>query len=157
MTVGPEKLQCQIINFFPVTVRNILSYGLEKSVLTIYFHFYSPNIMLWKDKFSQQHFVKTSWTLLCTFSESVFNTLYIETKHKFPSGKINSTKNALFFLLQARTYHSFTFNLWFLYELKHKIHLSETVHGIFYFLFLLNKMHGLFNFKISSFLSNLKY
>ena len=30
---------------------------------------------------------------------------------KFPSDKINVTKNALFFLLQALTHHSFTFNL----------------------------------------------
>ena len=38
---------------------------------------------------------------------------------KFPSDKINSTKNALFFLLQAPTHHSFTFNLRLLDELNH--------------------------------------
>ena len=37
----------------------------------------------------------------------------------FLSDKINSTNNALFFSL-APTPHSFTFNLQFLYELKHK-------------------------------------
>ena len=38
---------------------------------------------------------------------------------KFPSDKINVTKDALFFLSQAPTHHSFTFNLQFLYKLKH--------------------------------------
>ena len=42
---------------------------------------------------------------------------------KFPSDKINGTKNDLFFLPQAPPHHSFTFNLRFLYELKHKVHL----------------------------------
>ena len=36
------------------------------------------------------------------YSESVFNTLYIEKKHKmlkkFPSDKIKGTKNTIFFL-----------------------------------------------------------
>ena len=54
---------------------------------------------------------------------------------KFPSDKINGTKNALFFLSRAPTHHSFTFNLRFLYELKHKVHISETVCEIFFFRF----------------------
>ena len=54
---------------------------------------------------------------------------------KFPSGKINGTKNVLFFLSRAPTHHSFTFNLQFLYELKHKVRLSKTVYGIFHFRF----------------------
>ena len=75
---------------------------------------------------------------------------------KFPSDKINGTKNALFFLSRAPTYHSFTFSLPFLYELKHKVHLSKTACGIFIldsisfllkFIFLFNKMDGLFDFK----------
>ena len=50
----------------------------------------------------------------------------------------------------------FSFNLWFLYELKYKVHLSKTVWGIFYFdsvsfllkfIFLFNKMDGLFHFE----------
>ena len=49
---------------------------------------------------------------------------------KIPSDKINGTKNALSFLSQALTHHSFTFNLRFLYELKHKVRLSKTVRGI---------------------------
>ena len=52
---------------------------------------------------------------------------------KFPSDKINGTENAFCFLLQAPTHDSFTFNLRFLYELKHKVSLSKTVCGIFHF------------------------
>ena len=37
----------------------------------------------------------------------------------------DSTKNALLFLLWTPTHHSFTFNWWFLYELKHKVLLSK--------------------------------
>ena len=54
---------------------------------------------------------------------------------KFLLGKTNRTKNALFFLLRAPSYHSFTFNLRFLHELKHKVCLSKTVCGIFHFRF----------------------
>ena len=54
---------------------------------------------------------------------------------KFPLYKINGTKNALFFLSRAQTHHSFTFNLQFLYELKHKIGLSKTFCEIFHFRF----------------------
>ena len=54
---------------------------------------------------------------------------------KNPSDKINGTKNALFFLSRAPAHHSFTFNLRFLYELKHKVCLSNTVCGIFHFRF----------------------
>ena len=54
---------------------------------------------------------------------------------KIPSDKINSTKNALFFLSRAAIHHSFTFDLRFLYELKHKVCLSKTVCGIFHFRF----------------------
>ena len=72
------------------------------------------------------------------YSESVFNTPYIEIKQmlkKFPWDKINGTKNALFFLSRAPTHHSFTFNLRFLYELKHKVRSFKTVCGIFHFRF----------------------
>ena len=54
---------------------------------------------------------------------------------KFPSDKINGTKNVLFFLTRAQTHHSFTFNLRFLYALKHKVRPSKTACGIFYFRF----------------------
>ena len=54
---------------------------------------------------------------------------------KFPSNKINGIKNALFLLSRATTHHSFTFNLRFLYNVKHKVRLSKTVCGIFHFRF----------------------
>ena len=43
-------------------------------------------------------------------------------------------KKVVFFLSRAPT-HSFTFNLRFLYELKHKVRLSKIVCGIFHFRF----------------------
>ena len=70
---------------------------------------------------------------------------------KFPSSKINGTKNALFFFPQAPTHHSFTFNWQFLYKLKHMVHLS-TFHSVSFLLnfkFVLNKKHGPFDFKTS--------
>ena len=42
-------------------------------------------------------------------------------------------KKITLFLSRAPTHHSFTFNLWFIYELRHKVRLSKTVRGIFYF------------------------
>ena len=51
------------------------------------------------------------------------------------SDKISGTINAVFFLSGAPTHHIFTFNLRFLYELKHKIHLSKALYGVFHFLF----------------------
>ena len=54
---------------------------------------------------------------------------------KFPSDKITGTKNALFFISRAPTHYSFTFNLRFFYELKHKVLVSKTVCGIFHFRF----------------------
>ena len=53
---------------------------------------------------------------------------------KFPSAKINGT-NVFFFLSRAPTHHSFTFNLRFVYELKHKVPVSKTVCGISHFRF----------------------
>ena len=52
---------------------------------------------------------------------------------RISSDKINGTKHALFFISQAPTYHSFTFNLRFLYDLKHKVRLSKTACEVFYF------------------------
>ena len=54
---------------------------------------------------------------------------------KVSSDKINGTKNVLFLLSRVPTHHSFTFNLWFLYELKHKVRLSKTMSWIFHFWF----------------------
>ena len=48
---------------------------------------------------------------------------------------MSSTENALFFLLEAPTHHSSTFNPRFLHELKDKAHLSKKVCRIFHFRF----------------------
>ena len=82
------------------------------------------------------------------YYESVFNTLYIEIDFEFSLKrlkrlklkrflwtKINGMKNALFSLSRAPTHHSFSFNLRFLYELKHKVGLSKSLWGILHFLF----------------------
>ena len=72
----------------------------------------------------------------------------------FPPDKISGTKNVLFFLSRSPTHHGFTFNLRFFYELKPKICLFKTMCRIFHFpfrfvsiefIFLFNKMHGLFD------------
>ena len=74
---------------------------------------------------------------------------------KFFSDKKNVTKTALFFP-SAPIHHGFTFNLQFLYELKHMVHFSKTcvrfsnfdsVLFLLDFIFLFNKMHRLFDFK----------
>ena len=54
---------------------------------------------------------------------------------KFHSGKINGTKNTLFFYSRAPTNHSFPLNLQFFYELKHKVGLSKTECEAFHFRF----------------------
>ena len=54
---------------------------------------------------------------------------------KFHSDKTSSTKNVLCFLPRAPTHHIFTFNLQFLYELKHKVCPCKTVCGICQFWF----------------------
>ena len=59
----------------------------------------------------------------------------IQMLKKIPSDKINITKYIIFLLSQVSTHHSFTFNSQFLYELKHMVHLSKTVRGIFHFRF----------------------
>ena len=87
---------------------------------------------------------KSAWSNIfwyvkaCIFWKCIQNTIHwdkIRMLKKFPLDKINRTKNALFFLSRAQTHHSFTFNLKFLYELKHKIGLSKTFCEIFHFRF----------------------
>ena len=64
---------------------------------------------------------------------SIHYTLTLNTNvKKFPSDKINVTKNAFFFLSRAPTNHSLTFNSPFFFELKHKVHLPKSVRGIFF-------------------------
>ena len=104
------------------------------------------------------------YVLVCILWKCIQYTIHgdkAQMLKKFQSDKTNGTKNALFFLSRAPTHHSFTFNFRFLYELKHKVQISEAVGGIFHFrflfvfsfsfsfIFLFNKKHGLFNLKTS--------
>ena len=82
---------------------------------------------------------------------------------KIPLDKINGTKNALFLLSWVPTHHSF--NLQFLYELKHKVRLSKTLCGfsifdsasfLLKFILFFKKNYELFDFKTSLILSKLK-
>ena len=57
---------------------------------------------------------------------------------KFPSVKIKVIKNALFFLSQAPTHHSFTFHSQFSQELKPMVYFYKTVYRIFHFWFRLD-------------------
>ena len=76
---------------------------------------------------------------VCIFWKCIQYNIYWDKTQilkKFSSDKINGTKNVPIFLVWwVPTHHSFTFNLRFLYELKHKVRLSKTVCGIFYFWF----------------------
>ena len=75
---------------------------------------------------------------VCIFWKCIQYTIHwdkTQTFKKFPLDKINCTKNSLFFLLRDLTHHSSTFNLQFLYELKHKVCLSKNVCRIFHFRF----------------------
>ena len=74
-------------------------------------------------------------------------------------------KNVLSFLWRGPTHHSFTFNLRFLYELKHKVCFSKTeyvaFHFRFHFIFIkvyifVQQNPWVFGFKTSWFCSKLK-
>ena len=65
---------------------------------------------------------------------------------KFPPDKINDTKNTLFFLSRAPTYHSFTFYLRFLHELKYMVHLDSNLF-LLKFIFLSTKYKDLLTLK----------
>ena len=81
---------------------------------------------------------KKVYEVMFSFWKCIQYTIYRDKRvllKKFPSDKINSTKNTLFFFLWAPTHHSFTFNSQFLYELKHKACIYTTLCGIFHFRF----------------------
>ena len=77
---------------------------------------------------------------------------------KFPSDKIDVTKNALSFISRAPTHHRFISNSQFLCELTPKVYISETECEIFRFqfriifikvYFLFHKKHGHSGLKLS--------
>ena len=110
-------------------------------------------------KVYQVMFFDTEKYKLCRFQKYIQYTIHrdkTQMQKRISSEKINNAKNALSFLSRAPTHESFTFNLRFLYRLKHKVRLSKTICGIFdfrsrllllKFIILFKKMHELFNFK----------
>ena len=111
-------------------VRNYMFTTQIKNTLKAFNDFKNKQKSVWSNVF---WYVK-----VCIFWKCIQYTIHWDKTQmlkKFPSDKINGTKNALFFLSRAPTHHSFTFNLRFLYELKHKVRLSKTVCGIFHFRF----------------------
>ena len=54
---------------------------------------------------------------------------------KIPPDKVNVTQDALLISLASSTYHSFTLNSRYLYELKHQACHSKSMRGIFHLLF----------------------
>ena len=53
-----------------------------------------------------------------------------QTLKRFPSCKIKGTKNAFYFISRAPIHQNFTFNLQFLYELKHKVRRSSSLQKV---------------------------
>ena len=108
----------------------ILSILMVKDTLNAFNDFKNKQKSVWSNVF---WYVK-----VCVFWKCVqYNIHWDKTEilKKFPSDKINGTKNVLFFISRVPTHHSCTFDLRFLYELKLKVRLSKTVRGIFYFRF----------------------
>ena len=71
------------------------------------------------------------------YSESLFSTLYIEIKRMLKRNSFAQNKccRKWTLFLRAPPPHRFTFKSQFLYELKNRIHLFNSVWGIFHFLF----------------------
>ena len=108
---------------------------------TLLFH-YSNLRIYWRLSTILETSSKSVWSNIfwyvkaCIFWKYIQYTIYwdkTQNLKKFHSDKINGTKNILSFLLGTLTHHSFTFNLRFLYELKHKVRLSKTMCEIFHF------------------------
>ena len=75
---------------------------------------------------------------VCIFWKCIQYTIHgdkTQMLKKIPSDKVSGKKMPSFFFRELQTHRSFTFNLWFLDELKHKVHLSKSVWGIFHFQF----------------------
>ena len=96
----------------------------SKKVYEVTFFWYVKVCILWKCVQYTIHWVKT------------------QMLEKVSSDKID--KNVVVFLSRVPTHHSLTFNLQFLYELRHRNRLSKTLCGIFHFrlLFVVIKVYN---------------
>ena len=93
---------------------------------------------------------------LCIFWKCFQYTLHRDKTQilkKFPSDKIDGTTNVLFFLSQAPIHKSFTSNLRsstvLLLKFRVRFSIFYSISFFWKLMFLLNKMHGLFDFKTS--------
>ena len=93
---------------------------------------------------------------VCIFWKCIQYTIHWDKTQllkKFPSEKINCTKNALFFLSRAPTHHNFTFMSWSTRFVSLKLCVGfsnfDSVSFLLKFIFFFNKMHGFFDFKTS--------
>ena len=101
-----------------------------KGTLKALDHFKNKQKSVWSNVF---RYVK-----LCIFWKCIQCTTYWDKtqmlkKFLLTKKRKKQYKKCPLFLSRAPTRHSFTFHLRFLYELKHKVCLSKTVCGIFYF------------------------
>ena len=81
-------------------------------------HWSLSTILKTRKKVYEVFFVFFWYVTVCIFWECIQYTIHWDKTQmlkKNPLDKINGTKTALFFLSQASTHHSFTFNLRFLY------------------------------------------
>ena len=95
-----------------------------------------PITLGYTDGHTEAYEVVFWYVKLCIFWNFIQDTIHLgktQMLKKFPSHKINVAKNALFCLSWAPTHRSFTFNLRFLHELKHKGRLSKIACWIFHF------------------------
>ena len=113
---------------------------LLKDTLNVFDDFKNKQSILWSNMF---WYVK-----VCIFWKCIQYTMHwskTQMLKKFPSEKINGTKNAILFSLASSKSSQFYFNLRFLHELSHK---ARFVSFLLNFIFLFNKVHGLFGFKM---------
>ena len=114
-----------------------------------------------KDKQKNEWSNFYSYVKICIFRKCIQYTAHWDKTQmlkKFPLDKIDGT-NASFFLSRVPSHHSFTFNLKFLHDLKRAKFVSlkqrvrfpifDSVSSLSKFIFLFNKMHGIFDFKTS--------
>ena len=113
-------------------------------MMSAYFYFQPTLRIHWRLLTTLKTSNKGAWSYVFWYVKVCIFWKYIQyTRHwdktqilkNVPSDRINCTKNTVSFLSRAPTHYNFTFNLWFLYELKHKVRLFKTMCGIFHFRF----------------------
>ena len=119
--------------FFWQKIDNSLYFCLKKTLkdtLKTFDDFKNKQKSVWSNTFW--------YAKACIFWKCIQYTIFWDKTQmlkKIPSDKINGTKNTLLFLSRAPPHHSFTCDLWFLHELKHKVRLSKNVCRNFHFPF----------------------